>query len=177
VRDRVLWLLDEAAEIGGPSAARDVAQARALVAACADEDIFERRILDRRPLSRWSSPERRVVLIGDAAHCMHPLPGQGANTCFEDVACLARVLCDAKRDGALAPPASAGASDRPGNKAAVAESRKAIARHVLAYEQERMPVGHRRQREAREAGLRQQQGASALLSAAPTDGTGSGTAV
>ncbi|WP_366554811.1 UbiH/UbiF/VisC/COQ6 family ubiquinone biosynthesis hydroxylase [Aquibaculum sediminis] len=58
---------------------------------------------------RWSYPlslmhaaryhERRLVLIGDAAHQIHPIAGQGFNLGLRDVAALAECLVDARRLG------------------------------------------------------------------------------
>ena len=41
----------------------------------------------------------RTALVGDAAHAVHPIAGQGLNAGLKDVAALAEVLVDAKRRG------------------------------------------------------------------------------
>ncbi|HYW18063.1 MAG TPA: FAD-dependent monooxygenase [Nodularia sp. (in: cyanobacteria)] len=61
-----------------------------ILAATDAEDIAERPICDRPPLQNWS--QGRVTLLGDAAHPMVPLLGQGANTAFEDAWELAQCL-------------------------------------------------------------------------------------
>ena len=58
---------------------------------------------------RWSFPlglshatryaDRRLVLVGDAAHAIHPISGQGLNLGLRDVAALAEILVDARRLG------------------------------------------------------------------------------
>jgi 2-octaprenyl-6-methoxyphenol hydroxylase len=46
---------------------------------------------------RYISP--RLALVGDAAHCCHPVGGQGLNLGIRDVAALAQVLQTAHRQG------------------------------------------------------------------------------
>ena len=41
----------------------------------------------------------RLVLVGDAAHGMHPIAGQGLNAGLRDVAALAHVLAEARKRG------------------------------------------------------------------------------
>ncbi len=58
---------------------------------------------------RWSFPlglshatrycDTRLVLVGDAAHAIHPISGQGLNLGLRDVAALAEVIVDARRLG------------------------------------------------------------------------------
>jgi 2-polyprenyl-6-methoxyphenol hydroxylase-like FAD-dependent oxidoreductase len=55
-------------------------------------------IHDIQSLPRWS--ERRVVLIGDAAHAVSPNAGQGASLALEDAMLLAKLLAAAPDDHA-----------------------------------------------------------------------------
>jgi 2-octaprenyl-6-methoxyphenol hydroxylase len=43
--------------------------------------------------------DTRLALVGDAAHAIHPIAGQGLNLGFRDVAALAQVLVEAARLG------------------------------------------------------------------------------
>jgi 2-octaprenyl-6-methoxyphenol hydroxylase len=59
--------------------------------------------------ARWSYPlslshavrytDRRLALVGDAAHAIHPIAGQGLNMGIRDVAALAEVLVETRRLG------------------------------------------------------------------------------
>ena len=63
---------------------------RKMMEATDAERILEGPICDRLPLKQWSYG--RVTLLGDAAHPMSPLIGQGANTTFEDAYELSECL-------------------------------------------------------------------------------------
>jgi len=62
-------------------------------------ELYRWALYDRKPLDRWS--DKRVVLLGDAAHPMLPSMAQGAVQAIEDAWELSRIL-------AQASPAEAG---------------------------------------------------------------------
>jgi 2-octaprenyl-6-methoxyphenol hydroxylase len=43
--------------------------------------------------------DRRLALVGEAAHVIHPIAGQGLNVGIRDVAALAEAIVDARRLG------------------------------------------------------------------------------
>ncbi|KAH7062531.1 salicylate hydroxylase [Macrophomina phaseolina] len=73
------------------------------------------------PLDSWSSPQKNVVLLGDAAHSMVNHMAQGAATSMEDGAFLGRCLRD------------------------VVRGRLSLADAIEIYERGRMPLAHRKQ--------------------------------
>ena len=54
----------------------------------------------------------RAVLVGNAAFSLHPVAGQGFNLALRDIAALAELICDARRDDADADPGAAVVLDR-----------------------------------------------------------------
>ncbi|MDA9983249.1 2-octaprenyl-6-methoxyphenyl hydroxylase, partial [Gammaproteobacteria bacterium] len=84
---------------------------------CADDDFLQRlqfrfgdRVGEMRKLGRRKTyplsfvkvkhpVKRRVVVVGNAAHTIHPVAGQGFNLGLRDVASLAEVLFDAQGQG------------------------------------------------------------------------------
>lgn len=48
-------------------------------------------------LEQWASQQRRVIILGDAAHAIPPSAGQGINQAFEDVYMFALLLAQADK--------------------------------------------------------------------------------
>ena len=93
---------------------RAEAEALAALPAAAFEALLDRRLgdavgparlegprrvfpLERRLAERLAAP--RAALVGDAAHAIHPVAGQGLNLGLKDAAALAEVVVDARRQG------------------------------------------------------------------------------
>jgi len=102
-RSAIVWTVDAANAAGarklGPKALA------AEIAARVDGTLGDIEVI--APQAVWplgyhhsaSYTATRLVLIGDAAHGVHPIAGQGLNMGFRDVAALTQVLVEAVRTG------------------------------------------------------------------------------
>jgi 2-polyprenyl-6-methoxyphenol hydroxylase-like FAD-dependent oxidoreductase len=91
-----------------------------LVERTPDPAILRNDIYDREPLARWG--DRRITLLGDAAHPMTPNLGQGACQAIEDAVVLARSL--ANGSDVVSALRAYEAARRPRSAAIVRESRR-----------------------------------------------------
>jgi len=99
--------------------------------------FYEYPCCDRDPLSRWSFGH--VTLLGDAAHPMYPVGGNGASQAILDARALARHLASA----ASVPEALAGydAERRPPTTEIVLNNRKGGPEGVIDIVEARAPDG------------------------------------
>jgi 2-octaprenyl-6-methoxyphenol hydroxylase len=63
------------------------------------ELLGDRRLFPVQLMQSDRYVRSRLALVGDAAHCCHPVGGQGLNLGIRDVAALAQVIGDAQRQG------------------------------------------------------------------------------
>lgn len=53
-----------------------------------DDRLVDYKLVWRDPLETWLSPSKRIILMGDAAHCHLPTSAQGACQAIEDAVTL-----------------------------------------------------------------------------------------
>src|SRR5207245_10347486 len=85
------------------------------------EVIYQYPMVDRDPLPSWDFG--RVTLLGDAAHPMHPVGGNGASQAIIDARVLAREL--ALQPSIEAATAAYAVQRRPATAAVVESNRRA----------------------------------------------------
>lgn len=69
-----------------------------------DERVVDYKLVWRGPIASWlpPTPDPRMIVLGDAAHCHLPTSGQGASQSIEDGAAIAACLDQAKGEVPLA---------------------------------------------------------------------------
>lgn len=66
--------------------------------------LSERLAFPLRSLRADTYYKRGLVLVGDAAHSIHPLAGQGANLGFKDIQCLGQLIAGTEHSNQLSRP-------------------------------------------------------------------------
>jgi 2-polyprenyl-6-methoxyphenol hydroxylase-like FAD-dependent oxidoreductase len=101
------------------------------------EAVYQYPMVDRDPLPTWDFG--RVTLLGDAAHPMHPVGGNGASQAIIDARVLAREL--ALQPSIDAAIAAYDARRRPETAAVVQSNRQAGPHRCQDLVEERAPGG------------------------------------
>ncbi|HET7037886.1 MAG TPA: FAD-dependent monooxygenase, partial [Thermomicrobiaceae bacterium] len=101
------------------------------------ETIYQYPMVDRDPLPSWDFG--RVTLLGDAAHPMHPVGGNGASQAVLDARVLAREL--ALQPAIEAAVTSYDAQRRPATAAVVQSNRRDGPHRCQDLVEERAPDG------------------------------------
>ncbi len=102
-RSAIVWTVDDAAAAGarklGPKALAAEIAARIDGTLGAVEIIAKQAVWPLGYHHAATYTSERLLLLGDAAHGIHPIAGQGLNMGFRDVAAATEVLVDALRTG------------------------------------------------------------------------------
>jgi len=104
------------------------------------ETIYQYPMVDHGPLPSWNFG--RITLLGDAAHPMYPIGGNGASQAIIDARVLAREL--ATRPSVEAAVTAYDAIRRPATAAVVLSNRAGGPERAMAIVEERAPDGFAR---------------------------------